>query len=314
MPLVPKEIIDAELDKPIEMDKAAKQSYGVSVDGTERQTFYGLSDRHAITLGLEKIYKNRTARVSKSDVDKEQPKRFFMSAGGPGSGKTRLIRDFEKTENTIFSNAVHVDPDEFLRDFKPYVDLTESLGKSDIGYTLAYTYWRWASIYMSNSVLNKLCDDGYDIFFGTTGTSPVVAKLYDNAKKEGYQTHAVICHAPENVRLESSAERFKNERRYTPEDDLKKKGNEMFPDTVMTHFQVADGFSLYWRDALGKAPVLAAETQGQNIVIHNQKALDAFCAEISKNNPDFSWQKVKSVHTAKYKGMGKKTFGQKNAM
>ena len=167
-------LVAKELEKPIEMDKEMRRYAGDLPPENGTVANYTLRDRWKIAKETERLYRLLTKNVPK----RTDGKRFTVTAGGPGAGKTTLIRNMQKRGGAL-EHAVHVDPDELLKKFKPYVQAVDALGNSDAGRTVAYTYWRWASVYMANTILNRLADDGYDIALGITGTSPAVKFLYE---------------------------------------------------------------------------------------------------------------------------------------
>lgn len=296
-PIMDPKMIRKELEKPIEVDKEIKFAYGIPLDGSEKPSLYQLRDKWTITRELERLYKLMTKDATPDSAGK---KRFILTAGGPGSGKTSMIRQLQKIDGDCLK-PVHVDPDEILKEMRPYQKLIKNLGGSDLGITAAYTYWRWASIYLANSIINKLSEDGYDILFGTTGTSPAVAKLYDSAHQAGYETSVLICHAPESVRLASAEARFKNERRFTPEADLKNKGNKMFPDALMIHFLKAAEIKVYWRATFNSDPILALETKNGKVITRNEKAKTAFIEEIQKYRPELDWNSIITAYETRFR-------------
>jgi predicted ABC-type ATPase len=301
------QLIEKELQKPIELDKEMKKLYGATPDGTERVTQYTLRDRWMIAHEMERIYKQMTKNILPHEAGR--PKKFYMTAGGPGSGKTVLIRDMQAAGGPL-SQAAHVDPDEILKSFRPYRHAIDSMGGSDAARAMAYTYWRWASVYMANSLINKLAEDGHDIVFGTTGTSPAITKIYAAAKAAGYETQVLMCHAPEGVRLDGVAQRFAQERRYTPEADVKDKGNKMFPEMAAVHFANADHISLYWRGG-NKPPVLAAESADGKIIVQDDAARKAFETELALRKPDSSWAQLVDAYEKRFKKPATPKLAQK---
>ncbi|MBI1214338.1 MAG: AAA family ATPase [Alphaproteobacteria bacterium] len=295
--IMDQQIVDGELQKPIEIDKEMKRLYGAEPDGTEQAVQYTLRDRWIITQELDRIYRLMTKDLKPREEGK--PKKFYMTAGGPGAGKTVLVRAMQENGGPL-SQAVHVDPDEVLKSFKPYRDMVNGMGGSDAARAMAYTYWRWASVYMANTIINKLSADGHDIVFGTTGTSPGMPKIYSAAKAAGYETHVMICHAGEGVRLDGVAQRFAQERRFTPEEDAKNKGNRMFPEMATVHFANADHVSLYWRGG-NAPPVLAAESAEGKIIVQDDAARKAFETELMLRKPDSTWAQLVDAYEKRFK-------------
>ncbi|HYD17012.1 MAG TPA: zeta toxin family protein [Patescibacteria group bacterium] len=264
-PLIDPAIVAQELDKPIQVDREIRAMYGVPAR-PEAPVYYSAEQRAEIEREKDRIYAEMVA-------GKKQSGEFVLTVGGPGSGKTSLVRALQKLGGPL-AGYVHTDPDEeVLTRFKPYLADATTPVESDITRAVAYTYWRWASLYVNNSVLNRAVDEGFNIAMGTTATSPMIAKTYDALHDMGREVKAIIVHAPEAVRLESVAPRFKVDRRYVPEEDVKAKGNVMLPDIIDLHFAKADSIDLYWRDRTDSGPVLAATLQQGRVVVHDQTAL-----------------------------------------
>ena len=241
---------------------------------------YDADDRALIDAELERIYADITAGKPKGSNT------FYITAGGPGAGKTTFIRHAQEGDNPL-ARAVHADPDELIKSFRPYTEQITREGDSDDARAAAYDRWRWASVYLCNTIVNKLAQDGYDIVLGTTGTSASVKFIYQAAHNAGYQSHLIICHASEDTRVESTQKRFVEERRFIPIEDVKKKGNEMFPAVVDVHLAHAQNIAILWREGRDAAPVLAATLDQHSITVKNQSALTAFAGEIKKHNPAF---------------------------
>lgn len=242
---------------------------------------YDASERALIDTELERIYADITAGKPKGSNT------FYITAGGPGAGKTTFIRHTQDNPASALSRAVHADPDELIKSFRPYTEQIAREGDSDDARAAAYDRWRWASVYLCNTIVNKLAADGYDIVLGTTGTSASVKFIYQAAHNAGYQSQLIICHASEDTRIESTQKRFVEERRFIPIEDVKKKGNEMFPAVVDVHLAHAQNIAILWRQGRDSAPVVAATLDQQSMTVKNQPALTAFAAEIKKYNPAF---------------------------
>ena len=293
MPIMDPALVAKELEKPIDLDGEMRRYYSLPPSGQSSTVTYSLKDRWQIARETERLYKKLTKTLTKNT-----DKRFTITSGGPGSGKTTLIRKMQEKGGAL-ENAAHVDADELLNQFKPYKNLSTQLGNTDVGRAVAYTYWRSASIYMMNTILNKLADDGYDIVLGTTGTSPAVKFVYQAAKKLGYKTDLVIVHAHEETRLDGVAKRFETERRFTPEIDVKEKGNRMFPEVVGLHFATADTIRVFWRGQAGD-PVLAAETDKGRVVTRDAAALKEFTSELQSRKADFNWQQAVTAYESRF--------------
>lgn len=247
---------------------------------------YSPTDMTVIHTETDRIYAQLTAGKTKAGEDE---RKFYITAGGPGAGKATLVRSLNQPGNFL-GNAVHMDPDELLKLFMPYVAQIAEEGDTDDARAAAYARWRWASIYMCNTLVNRLAQDGYNIILGTTGTSQSTRFLYDAVHAAGYTSCLIMCHASEEVRLASVDKRFLEERRFTPIEDVKKKGNEMFPDAVMMHFTCAQDIALFWRAAVNEAPRQLAFFSAftGDYQIHDSWFLEKFEQEIRKHIPGFT--------------------------
>ncbi len=258
-------------------------------------SFYSKKEISLIKGELSRIYNQLTANCI--PVPSNQEKHFVLSAGAPGAGKSRLLEDLIRQEAHL-RNMVFCDPDErALKLMQMYKDDIIRFGGGLNGLTLSYTKWRWASNYISGTIMNKANDNHYNILYGTTGTSPFISKIYDNAHNEGYKTTTIIVSAPDDVRIESTRKRFEVEQnRYI--DDAREKG-QLFYERISTIFDKTDNFRLYWRDGVDKAPTLATYTKNGMIYEINNVALSKIDDDIS-NNSDLSWSIIKNIYLQKF--------------
>lgn len=247
---------------------------------------YSAAEMALINAEIERIYADLTKNAKPSDK-----KTFYITTGGPGAGKTSLVSAAQKGDGML-SRAIHIDPDEVIKSFAPYSNAIAQAGDTDSARVAAYGKWRWASVYIANTMVNKLAADGFDIVLGTTGTSPAVGHIYDAAHRAGYGSVLLMCHANEETRLASVAKRFETERRFTPEADVKEKGNKLFPEVVALHLGKAHQAFIFWRGAVDSAPVLAAEYHGGQTVVRDMKAFSGFMAEMRVHKPEVDWAGV----------------------
>ncbi len=244
---------------------------------------------------LSRIYNQLTANCT--PITSDQTKHFVLSAGAPGAGKSTLLENL-LVQEPYLRNMVFSDPDErALKLMQLYKRDIEHFGGGLNGSVLSYTKWRWASNYISGTIINKANDNHYNILLGTTGTSPFISTLYDNVHNENYKTTTIIVCAPYDVRIESSRKRFETEKNKHV-DDAKEKG-KLFYERISTIFDKTNDFMLYWRGEVDNAPTLAAYTK--NGIIHktDTPALSAIDVDFS-NNSNLSWPILENIYLQKF--------------
>jgi predicted ABC-type ATPase len=197
----------------------------------------------------------------------EQPV-YIATAGGPGSSKSTILEAYIKS----FRNLVYVDPDQrslrfmahtYLQEFNSYTLSQRSYSEVQ---KHAYNYWRGASNYIANSLLNTACEDGYSVAHGTTSTGGV-EPLYKGLKKRGYKIVLLLCvTTPENAQ-NAVVYTAKNNGFYQADpDDVINKG-EKFYERFPTYFQYADEIVIYWIEKFSKGFIKAAEFSAKNGLI-----------------------------------------------
>lgn len=269
-------------------DKLAKPPVGVAAPEVGTQT-YTDEERAYVQGEVFGLYKQQVdkyrielnelnAKAASEGKPSRVNRRFMLSAGAPGAGKTMLLEQLVANDKA-FKAVMFMDPDEralklmsrFIEDRRNFA---KQFGDDDlVGLALSYTKWRWASNWVSNTMMNRAAEQGRDILLGTTATSPFMGVLYNNAHALGYESHTIIVCAPKEVREESARRRFEVEAtRFTNDTDIKgKMFYERLPD-LMKH---THKFSLYWRSNASEGAVLAASGVHGAILIHNQAAFEA---------------------------------------
>jgi predicted ABC-type ATPase len=221
-------------------------------------------------------------------------KAFKLSAGAPGAGKTKLFEALLRDEPPL-RGFLFVDPDEgALKLMDVYHRDIQKFGGGSVGLALSYTKWRGASNYLSNTMMNRGCDEGRSILLSTTATGPMVAALYTNANKAGYESETLIVCAPEDVRYESVRRRWEEEgTRFTNDAALK---GELFYARLPTVMRLTDDFRLYWRGQVEGPPVMAASGKNGKITTHDKNALRAIDSDSAKSKPGLSWAVLKAAY------------------
>ena len=287
-------VVNDFLDKPYNLKEVWNRVSGSNPDSTASyhgDTYYNEAERRLIESELERLYAQLSQNCTVSGVRKN----FTLSAGAPGAGKSTLLEALLLRDRTL-QNAVFSDPDECaLKLMHVYQEDIHKFGGGPQGLALSYTKWRWASNYISNSIMNKAGADQFDVLLGTTATGAAVRFLYDNAHREGYEVTTLIVAAPENVRVESARRRFEEEQtRFT--NDTAEKG-KLFYERAPLYFERSDHFSLYWRDAVQGEPVLAAMGQNGAITIEDREAVKSIERDLQSVRPELSWDGLAKAYT-----------------
>lgn len=231
-----------------------------------------------------------------------------LTAGAPGAGKTKLMKeklDFEESQGRY---VPYLDPDDaFLKTEAKRTYLTQ---KAEKGSTYedqlkAYEDWRAASNAATQIVLARLIKNDSPFYYGTTSTGDKTWIFLNFLKLRGYSIKILHISAPDNVREESVALR-NQEFVQVVDADVKGKGI-LLPQRIQdTYLKYAKEIEFYFRGGAKERPVLAAtwirnpegtETLG-NLHIQDQKMFDeilkvhrAQCEFITKGaDPDF-WER-----------------------
>lgn len=199
---------------------------------------------------------------------------YVATAGGPGSSKSTILETYLKD----FPNFVYVDPDQRSLRFMVHTYLQEfnSYAFSKRFYPEiqkhAYNYWRGASNYIANTLLNTACEDGYNIAHGTTSTGGV-EHLYKGLKKRGYKIVLFLCVTTQKNAKKAVEYTSKNNGFYQadPEDVVNK--GEKFYERFSVYFKYADEIVIYWVEKFSKGFIKAAEfTRQGGMKIHDSGA------------------------------------------
>jgi hypothetical protein len=182
-----------------------------------------------------------------------------ISAGAPGAGKTVVMNQLRKKEESS-GKVPYICPDDVClkQQANTYnADIKAGMDKSD-----AYTKWRPASNAANHIVLGNLIrGDGkgkrYPLFFGTTSQSHLTHLFYTHLKEHGYKIRVIHVSAPDTVRKESIKIRDKTFVQTTDE-DIRDKGLEVTKRVQDTFLKLADTIEFYYRSEATKDATLAA--------------------------------------------------------
>tara|TARA_Y100001001_G_scaffold161941_1_gene187414 strand:+ start:469 stop:1584 length:1116 start_codon:yes stop_codon:yes gene_type:complete len=203
---------------------------------------------------------------------------FIMSAGSPGAGKTTLLEEEIKKRfrsvPSYYGGIIYIDPDEPVlmqmpqykrslqralkaveRGASPELnEMLEKYGVSDDLFAkfVAYTKWRWASNYISNSFMNRAAEGRYNIAHGTTATSLGARSLLDNVADQGYKVEVLMVDADMELKQASNQIRMDLPNgKYVPDYDVVNKAAAL-KDNIPYLFNLAartgGKIDLFWRD------------------------------------------------------------------
>jgi predicted ABC-type ATPase len=215
---------------------------------------------------------------------------YIATAGGPGSSKSTILETICH-EDPAITNVAYIDPDPQSLRLMINTYLTQSLSFYKISKEKsfeetqrnAYNYWRAASNYIAQTLLNKAVDGKYNIAHGTTSTAPVVEKLYQTLKKHGYTIHLVLCYAPHQARGASIDHRVKTQANYqsTPEDAIAK--GKMFAERFPVYFKYADTLRLYWTCHFSTGSKEVARLEKGKLTIKDEEGYQMFVKQYEED-------------------------------
>ena len=217
---------------------------------------------------------------------------YIATAGGPGARKSTILEQV-LAQDARFHNTVYLDPDQRGLRFmgNTYYNVSLNLYKVSLfekyadAQKSAYDYWREASIYITNTLMNEAFAKRYDIAHGTTLTSPLVDGFLAQLKAAGYEVVLLLCGAEDELRVSAVNYRSKEQGFYqTDPKDVVNKGI-FFPQRMELYFKYADEMAIYWSEKIF-APMQAAAKL--NFAKHALEVLDkpAYESFVAKYNKD----------------------------
>lgn len=267
-------------------------------------------------FGRKELYPEETKENLKTDIRRihssiieKNPikeKLAVFTAGGPGVGKTTLMRRYlseAAAEGKIFA---YVDPDDVcLR------NMNETWGKKPKDTFLekkaAYDEMRPGSNGAAHVILANLIREQYAFYFGMTASSPMTANTFKWLKEQGYRIHLIHVTAPGSVCWQSIQERDKTFVQTTEEDTIQK--GKLVPQRIHdTYLKYADQIDFYYRDAFSEEARLAAKwirTDGEQakgvLTVTDQTAYESLkkthnevCKELGRE--DILWERSVEAH------------------
>lgn len=259
---------------------------------------YSDSDKERVEADLQTI-----SKLVLGNVPSEANPVYLATAGAPGAHKTTILETVLK-EDPRFSQMAYIDPDARALRFMIHSYLSQSLNFYEISKAgdfqsaqkSAYTHWRTASNYIANSLLETALSRDLKIAHGTTLTGDKVPVLLSKIKAAHYKTVLLLCHAPDEVRVEAAKHRAKVMAFYqSTEEDIREKG-QLFLQRIPTYFEFADELHIYWTGTLFHS-VKAAEIISGDLKILDPTAYEAFVTYLNtQQNSEHYWEELLKAH------------------
>ncbi len=220
------------------------------LEGKGFDYFAGYSEEEVLSLkqDITEIYQ----RII--DENPIQEPTAILTAGGPGAGKTILLKQHREAEKHSGRTIAYICPDDvalkqMARTYQKSVSEKSYSSQSEKESLLldCYNKWRPGSNAATHIILANLIKNNYAIYFGTTSTSPHSLSLYEGLAKRGYTIQVLHLTAPVEVRQAAVAERNKNFVQ-TNGQDLIEKGNLLIQRIMDTYLAFAKTISFYYRE------------------------------------------------------------------
>ena len=184
---------------------------------------------------------------------------YIATAGAPLNRKTTILEKVI-SEETDYQNTVYLDPDQRALKFMVNTYIARSFNNLEIYKKKdmqkvrsdAYDYWRDASNYITNTLLNEAFEKRYDIAHGTTMTGEHSAVFLQKLKNAGYRVELLVCYASQGFRR--AAYEFRNEKQgfyqNSPEDFIEKK--KLFDERFETYSTIPHRMRSYLSVSFGE--------------------------------------------------------------
>ncbi len=282
--------------------------------GFGHEITYTPLEKSNLEADVNALYDQAIKNAHRSEIPQ-----ITVSAGAPGAGKTMLMRKLLADWGT---GVVYIDPDDVCLNGgmpstygKELATSLDQLSKTAFA-TLEkrqeaekalrqelYTKWRPASNAAHHTIAGHSIKNRYDIFFGTTASSPHTAGFFQFLKDRGYEITVLHVNAPDDVRWESVQERDKTFVQTTKEDIIEK--GHLVPQRIQdTYLKFADEIQFYYRSGVKEAAVLAATwipgtTSGKpSLRTHDDQCYrkikkmhdEVVCKKL--NRPELLWERI----------------------
>lgn len=282
--VVPQSIVDGFLDKKIEMRQEIQDELGIDeataihitqILADNIDIFGTVDDEGCLTYSdeMREYFRFRADAFwteARLDAQPVANPHIQLTAGSPGAGKTTFLEDNRQP------NSIYVDPDEQalmkLGIYDGIIDLVRNLPEEnqqlsdmigDYGHTnfarmVSYTYGRWGSNYISNTMMNNAAKGNYNIDFGTTASGGGVPFLFKKDAPEegvvgfiprGYRVTINVIDAPMDVKEASNIQRHREgSGKFVPKKDITGKAEalkdnfDLYPEITA----LSNGHINYW--------------------------------------------------------------------
>ncbi len=215
---------------------------------------------------------------------------YLATAGSPGSRKTTILEKFLKT-HLEYADCIYLDPDPRTLKYMVHTYISRSLSPLVISESKdyltaiknAYEKWRFASMYICSTLLEKAFLNRYDVAHGATLTGEIVPRLLNTIKEAGYEITLLLCCAEDEFRVQAIKYRNEVQRFYqSSHEDAVAKG-KLFPQRMESYFTYADKLHFFWSDNLETPERLAASYEEGELLIHDPLAWDCFVQKYEKD-------------------------------
>lgn len=183
------------------------------------------------------------------------PPEAILTAGGPGVGKTMLMRSL--AQSTAYP---YICPDDVcLREGMPDSYLADIIAsnRSATSRLELYNRWRPGSNAATHLILANLIRKKHPFYFGTTSSGPFTWKLLELLQQQGYQITLLHVSSPTDICFKSLQKRDQTFIQ-TTEEDVRNKAL-LVPQRVHdTYFKYASKIEFYYRDEVDSDARLAA--------------------------------------------------------
>ncbi len=151
-------------------------------------------DLFEVNYAVEKLYKNITENL----IQEKYPKGYIL-CGQPGSGKSTL-HDMICRENP---NTAVINGDEYRKFHPHFEELCELYPKEAANHTQSF-----ANV-VSNILIEKLSDDGYNIIIEGTGRrADIPLKTCRDLKEKGFSVELLVMCCEKNTAWQSTIDRI----------------------------------------------------------------------------------------------------------
>jgi predicted ABC-type ATPase len=216
----------------------------------------------------------------------------LLSIVGPaGAGKSTLMKKVFMTAERQ-KHSVIIDPDILRSRINFFQEayqrgLDEGLEKSEAD-KQAFERWNPGAIYVTQSILNRAQDDGYNLMRCGTLGGPVTRDIYTNAAEAGYSLNTEIILAPLSVCVASIKRRIEDGGHQTRAAYVEGAFEKIKPAMQML-LTASAHTRLFWRPYVDSDASCVAEVNSAgDIQIHDPSGLSELMGEASLSWKDLN--------------------------